>query len=187
MSYQITVQPATEPVDVADCKLVARLTATGLDGLIEDLFIPSARRTCEQRLGRSLITQTIRKTLDAWPADGDIELEYGPVASITSVSYLDANGDSTLVDSDLYSLDSRNEVGSAWVLLAPDQIWPTTGSYANAVSVLYVAGYGGASDVPHDVRLWIMAAVAEMIRTGNPDVPRGFADGLLDRCFVAKA
>lgn len=181
MSYQVTVEPADEPVDVEACKLVARLSAIGLDTLIETIYIPAARRTCEQRLARSLITQSRRKTLDAWPADNDIELEYGPVAGISTIKYLDASGDEVTVSPSIYSLDNTNEHGSAWVLLAADQIWPAIGDFGNAVRVNYVCGYGGAADVPHEIRLWIMAAVAEMIRTGNIDIPRDFAAGLLDR------
>ena len=44
-----------------------------------------------------------------------------------------------------------------------------------------MAGYGAASDIPKELRSWVIAAVAEMLRTGNIDVPRDFAAGLLDR------
>ena len=44
-----------------------------------------------------------------------------------------------------------------------------------------VAGYGAtAGHIPHDLRMWVTAAAAEMIRTGSLDIPRDFCAGLLD-------
>lgn len=182
MGYKVVVEPAYEPVTVSECKLVARFTATAMDTLIEEQFIPAARRICEQRTGRSLITQHVRKTLDAWPSTNDIELRFGPVQSIQSFTYIDANEDEQTVSSDIYTVDNKDALRPAWILLKEGESWPDAGCFANAITVTFVAGYGDESDdVPRELRLWIMAAVANMIKTGIPDVPGGFCAGLLDR------
>lgn len=182
MGYKVTAEPAAEPVTLNECKLVARLSASGLDTMIETIYIPAARRMCEQRTGRSLITQTVDKVLDAWPTDGDIRLDYGPVQTVSEITYLDADGVAQVVDGAIYSLDNADALRPAFVVLASGQVWPSAGTFANAITVTYVAGYGDTSDdVPRELRLWIMAAVAEMVRSGSPDVKVGFAAGLLDR------
>lgn len=181
--YEITTAPASEPVTVAECKLAARFTASALDTLIEDVYIPAARGECQHRTGQSIGAQTVRKTIDAWPVGDDIDLSYGPVSTVTSVQYLDADGDAQTVSASLYSLDNRGAGQSskapsaAWVVLAADQMWPDVGDYANAVTVTYVAGY---TTCPANLRAWIICAVAEMIRTGSLDIPRDFCAGLLD-------
>lgn len=182
MGYKVTVEPNAEPVTLAECKLVARLSATGLDTIIETIYIPTARRICEQRTGRSLVTQTITKTIDVWPDDGDIRLDFGPVQTISEITYLDDDGATQTVNGATYSLDNADALRPAFVILAQGYTWPSAGDYANAIVVTYAAGYGDAADdVPRELRLWVMAAVAEMIRSGSPDIKQGFAGGLLDR------
>ena len=182
MGYKVVAEPADEPVTVSECKLVARLTATAMDTLIEESFIPAARRVCEQRTGRSLINQYVRKTLDEWLATNDIELRYGPVQSIQSFTYIDDNEDEQTVSADIYTVDNKDALRPAWILLKDGESWPDAGCFANAITVTFVSGYGDESDdVPRELRLWVMAAVANMIKTGVPEVPHGFCAGLLDR------
>lgn len=182
MGYRVVSEPGAEPVTVSECKLTARLSNTALDDLIEMVYIPAARRICEQRTGRSLITQSITKTIDAWPAAGDIRLDFGPVQEINFIHYLDDDGATQTVDTSVYTLDNKDALRPAWVILQDDTCWPSAGDFANAITVEFVAGYGDAADdVPRELRLWVMAAVADMIRSGTPDIKPGFAAGLLDR------
>ena len=181
MGYRVTSQPATEPCTAAEAKLAARLTATGLDSLITSDYIPAARRLCEQRTGRSLITQTIVYSAENWPAGDEIPLEHGPVASITSITYRDTNGTTQTLSSAAYELRRDSDYSSACVCLLPGYSWPSLGDYENAAIVTFVAGYGAASDIPKELRAWVIAAVAEMLRTDSLDIPRDFAAGLLDR------
>ena len=180
MPYRITSQPASEPCTAAEAKLAARLTASGLDSLITSDYIPAARRLCELRTGRSLITQTIAYSGEDWPGD-EIKLEHGPVSAITSITYRDTAGSTQTLSSAYYELRADGDYSSARVCLLPGYTWPALGDYENAFTVTYVAGYGAASDIPKELRSWVIAAVAEMLRTGNIDVPRDFAAGLLDR------
>lgn len=181
MSLRVYTQPTEEPVSVIECRDAARLSTTQLDTLIEEVYIPAARRICEQRTGRSLVTQTLRLGMDAWPADGEIELRRGPVQSVTSIKYIDVAGVQRTLATTVYELDADDDFDAAEIRLRWGQSWPTIYGTDDCIEVLYVAGYGVASEVPADVRAWILTAVAEMIKTGSADIPQGFCGGLLDR------
>lgn len=179
-AYKVTTAPAEEPITLAELKLQARIDGSTDDDILE-IYIQAAREACEHRIGRPIVSQTIRRTSDDWPADDDIELLRAPVQSITSVTYIDANGDTQTVDSSTYTLDNADEHGPAWVLLQDGEEWPETGDYGNAVMVTFVAGYGAATAVPAALKAWILMAAAWMADHRTAELPMEFADGLLDK------
>lgn len=179
-AYKTTVEPAEEPVTVAELKLHARIDSDAEDSILA-IYIAAARQECEQRIGRPIVTQTIVRTSDDWPEDGDIELLRAPVQSISSVQYIDDDGTTQTVSTSVYTLDAADEDGPAWVLLQDDQEWPDVGDYGNAVIVTFVAGYGSADDVPAALKAWILLAAAWMNEHRSAELPRDFAGGLLDR------
>lgn len=167
------IQPAAEPVTVAEVKDSARIDGTALDAQIA-LLIPAFRMQAEHKQGRRLITQTVELVLDAFPTDGDIDLLLPCVQSIVSVKYLDSDGVQQTFDPSGYYLDSENT--PCWLLVDTD--WPTTGDYANAVRVRYTVGYGATSaDVPADVKTWIIAQVCCALDSTEPPT---WLDCLLD-------
>lgn len=191
MTLKLITAPATEPVTLAEAKLHCRIDSdiTDDDDLIEDVLIPAARAQCEHLLNRALITQTWERVIDAFP-EVEIELGMPPVASITSVTYIDSTGTPTVLDSAAYTLDDDNLPG--WCLPAYSYTWPTTYETANAVRVRFVAGYGGAAQVPQAIRSWLLLRVAtlykfrEEIQAGVSiaALPGTFTDRLLDRYRV---
>lgn len=157
--------PAAEPVTKAEVKLTAGYDSdlTAHDTLLDDIWIPAARRECEHLTGRKLITQTWDIALDAFPADAIDLSVLSPIASITSVTYLDGAGAQQTLSSSAYVLDAKNDA-QPYLLLADGYDWPTTYDSANAVIIRVVVGYGdAASDVPADVRAWLLAKAASMI------------------------
>jgi len=181
MSMKVTAAPTVEPATAAECKLVARLTASGLDSLITSDYIPAARRLCEQRTQRYLTTQTVTLTLEDWPRSDCIEIPRGPILSVTSIVYRDTTGSSQTLSSSWYEFKQVSDSVPPEIALLPGYTWPSLGDYEDAVIVTMQAGYGAsASSIPHDLRMWVMAAAAEMIRTGSFDIPRDFCAGLLD-------
>jgi uncharacterized phiE125 gp8 family phage protein len=181
MSMKVTAAPTVEPATAAECKLVARLTASGLDSLITSDYIPAARRLCEQRTQRYLTTQTVTLTLEDWPRSDCIEIPRGPILSVTSIVYRDTTGSSQTLSSSWYEFKQVSDSVPPEISLLPGYTWPSLGDYEDAVIVTMQAGYGAsASSIPHDLRMWVMAAAAEMIRTGSFDIPRDFCAGLLD-------
>src|SRR5210317_847009 len=88
MSYQITVQPASEPITTAEAKTHLRVDFSDDDTYI-DTLIASARKYCEQYTNRVFITQTWRQNEDNW--SNPIKLKVNPIVSLTSLKYYDTN------------------------------------------------------------------------------------------------
>lgn len=183
--------PAAEPVLAADVKAAARIDSgnTAFDATLT-LLIPAMRRLAEARLGRRLITQTVELVLDAFPSV-EIDLQLPDVQAITSVKYLDAEaGVETTLASTAYALDADST--PAWLLPAADTEWPDTYDSANAVRIRYTVGYGDAgSDVPADIRLWIIAHCVQALQapagvSAGAPAPLPYVDGLLDAYRVIR-
>jgi uncharacterized phiE125 gp8 family phage protein len=186
MPLALITPPAVEPISLAEAKLHARVDDSDRDTLI-NVFIKSAREAAEHELGRALITQTWRLTLDEFPC-AEIELPKPKVLSISSVGYVDADGVDQVVSSANYTLDSAQLPG--WVLPAEDFDWPATRAIANAVRVDFTAGYGpAATDVPASVRQWMLLQIGAAVKQAEAfasgftvaELPNRWVDGLLDR------
>src|SRR3954453_3955872 len=101
--FQVTA-PSTEPISTADAQLQCRVDASDEDALI-DALVKAAREHVETFTHRALITQTWDLKLDAFPCTGEIWLPKPPVASVTSITYLDTTGVSQTWASSNYRTD----------------------------------------------------------------------------------
>jgi len=154
MALKITVAPTAEPVTVGEALAHCRIDHSDDNAMLLRL-IAAARRRVETTLRRSLMPQTLRLSLDAFPA-GAILLPRPPVTAVTTVAYTDLAGDSqTLAD---YQLDTERE--PARLLPAYGDCWPGARDQANAVQVTYQAGYATAEAVPQTIKLAILMLVA---------------------------
>lgn len=152
MALSLVTAPAVEPITTAEAKAHLRVDSSDEDTRIGSL-VTVAREYCEKVQQRAFVTQTWDLTLDEFPEDGKscIQIPYPPLQSITSVTYLAADGASTAWDSANYVVDTKNQPGK--IALAPDALWPTTESgRINAVTIRFVAGYGAAAAVPERVK-----------------------------------
>jgi uncharacterized phiE125 gp8 family phage protein len=186
MTLKLIAAPAEEPVSLATARLHLRIDDdnTADDDLIAAM-ITAAREQAEHETGRALVTQTWEQVLDAFPC---VELELGkpPVASITSIVYIDSNGASQTLDDAAYTLDSDST--PAWAIPAQGYSWPATLATANAVRVRFVCGYGGASDVPSGICQWMLLQIGAMYRSRETfqtgisvtELPGRFVGALLD-------
>ena len=111
--------------------------------------------------GLCLLTQTWKQYLQDWPAE--IVLQRGPVQSITSIEYVDLDGNPQTLNSANYQSElTRRPPQRAVIMPAYQTSWPSarTGIY-NAITVTFVAGYGDDwNDVPQDVRTAVMELIA---------------------------
>jgi uncharacterized phiE125 gp8 family phage protein len=175
MTLKLITGPTSEPVSLAEARLQLRFDSdnTADDSRISGL-IEAARQQAEHELGRALVTQTWEASFDEFPA---VEIELGKpnVQSITTVKYIEADGDEQTIAASNYYLD--NEEPPGFLLPAEDYEWPETMDTANAVRVRFVAGYGAASAVPQAIKTWILLCVEYMFR-GQP-MPEGL-NGMLD-------
>lgn len=81
---------------------------------------------------------------------GGISLPRGPVESVTSITYLDPNGNTVVLDPSQYDVTTGNP---GRVAPAFGKVWPVTLPQIGAVRVRFVAGYGpDATTVPENVQ-----------------------------------
>jgi len=158
MALTVTTAPEAEPISVAEAKAHMRVDAATENDLITALIV-AARQSVELWMHRSLITQTLKLTLDGWPAV--IHLPRGPVQSISSIKYYDSAGDQQTLSSDEYQSDLLNNIPR--VTTEPTSSWPSTESgRMNSVEINYVAGYGDESaDVPGPIKQAMLLLISE--------------------------
>lgn len=152
----VTSAPGSEPITTADMKDHLRVDISDDDDYIGAL-ITAARVTAENTSWRKFITQTLAGGLMRWPGDNVITLPWLPVQSVTSIAYVDDDGNNNTVDSSVYGLDTKRGL----IYLNDDQEWPTTALRTyDPITVTWVAGYGNdVEDVPapyvHAMRLLV--------------------------------
>lgn len=155
MGIEVSVAPTAEPVTLAEAKAHMVVTSGDDDAYIYAL-ITAAREMAETYTGRAIPTQTLRLTLDCFPA-GAIYLPRAPVQSLTSIAYTDEDG-----NGQTFSNTQTDFSGTVLHRVEPavDYSWPSTQSEKiGAVVVTYVAGYGTATDSPNPIPLAIRQAI----------------------------
>ena len=81
-----------EPITLVEAKLHLRVDISEDDSLITSLIV-SARELCEAWTWRKVSTGTLIQFCDFFPANGIIIIDRPPLASVTSIEYIDTNGD----------------------------------------------------------------------------------------------
>jgi len=141
-------EPSTEPVSESELRTHLRIDSKEHDEELRSL-ITAARQTIEEVfLWKLLIDQTCVEYFDRF-ADG-MELRWLPVDSVTSVQYLDADGDTQTLAATVYELSHVH--GQGVVRLRYGQVYPAVRSHPDVVWITYTAGYGTAADVPQAIR-----------------------------------
>lgn len=159
MIDRMVTAPAQEPLTLAEVKEHLQYTAADQDAYITRL-ISFARDYCEGHTKRAIASQTREATYDYFP--DTIKLRPN-VTSVTSVTYLDADGVSRVLSPLDYLLDNAAGSSAHWCLLMPGKAWPATQSgRANAVVVRYVAGYASQQDIPMALKQWMLLQIGNM-------------------------
>jgi len=133
-------------------------------------MVVAAREYAEQYQWSSLMTQTWVLNLDRFPPD-EIQIPKQPLASITSVSYVDFAGDSqTLVTGTDFTPDFTSQPGR--IIPAFNKTWPSTRGHIDDVTIVFVAGYGtgvpAGSTVPQRIKHAIKLMVADWYWNRGP-------------------
>lgn len=141
MSLTLVTAPTTEPLTLQQAKNHLRLDHDEDDSLLRNL-ITTAKAYVEGQTHRALITQTWDYAIDyGWPygAHGrSIRLPLNPVASITSISYVDSSGNSQTLAADQYTATTRQH--GSFIVPAYDVSWPDVRCVPDAITVRFVAG-----------------------------------------------
>lgn len=174
MSNIRTVEPAVEPVSVAELKEFGKLPDTNAEDATLSLLISAARELFELTTGLGLVTQTWRLSLDnlpgaagaePWwdgvregalseltPARNWIELPTAPLISITSMNSFTEAGSAVPFTGFYADIDSR----PGRLILNYGAVWPTSFRPTNKYQIVYQVGFGPSSaNVPADIRLCI--------------------------------
>lgn len=191
MSLKLITAASSLAVTLAEAKAHLRVDASDEDTLITSL-ITAATETAEQITGRAIMPQTWQMWADTF--DDEIELTRVPVASVTSVSYVDDAGATTTLTSGTHYRLITDDFSPARIVPAYGYTWPVPRVMDDAVTVVYVAGYANAAAVPQPIKNWILLAIGTMYENREGEVVTGsartavtqlkFADGLLDRYKV---
>lgn len=178
----VTDGPDVEPIDLEDIgKLHIKIDSSDLEDDLLAIYIQAAREIIEGRTNRSFITQSRRIKLDQFPSCGYITLTHGPVQTLTSVKYYDANEVEQTLSSSEYWVDLDTPIPRIIV----KNSWPETYCRPNAVTIDYVAGYGdNADDVPAPLRSAILMRFAQLYQNRQStilgalatEVPKGEDD-----------
>ena len=149
MGLSQTSAPSVEPLSLAAAKAHLRVTTSDENDLIQGL-ITVARRYCEEVTGRQFITATWQYLFEDFPSGNEFAVPWPPLQSVTSITYLDEDGASQTLSTDVYGLDTSPSPGR--IYLKYNQSWPSYRSQRGGIVVRYVAGYGdAASDVPEPI------------------------------------
>lgn len=194
-----TVAPTAEPLTLAQAKAHLKVEIDDDDALIGAL-ITAARQHLDGAdgwLGRALMPQTWRLTLDCFPRGksggrtGWIKLPLPPLISVDSVTYVDTDGATqTLAEASYQLID-----GGDWPsCLAPawNTEWPETRDQPAAVSITFQCGYAGATaspvdsatDVPETARAAMKLLIAHWYQNREAVAASGYGELPLGVCAL---
>lgn len=181
MSIVVSADPQDRPVALHDLKTHARILGNEEDDWL-DLAIDAAVKHTETEINLKLIDQTVTWKLDWW-LPCRLIFPVGPLRSVTSIQYVDGDGATQTLASDQYIVDAAHDPGR--VFPAYDVVWPTPRRQENAVTIVYVAGFGTEpGSVPTPLRHAILLLAAHFYEHreaylntnfGMVEVPRGYA------------
>ncbi len=142
---------SSEAVTLTEVKNQLRIGTGSENDEAFTLFIAAIRHKTETFLGKTLITSTWSYSIDKF-CDG-LVLPMGPIQSISSITYIDTNGDEQTLASSEFQFDRSGRLMPAY-----GQTWPDTRTQMDAVTIEYVAGDTEASpDIKLAMLLWIGA------------------------------
>lgn len=161
MGYKVTVQPAEEPITLAEAKAHLRVEFSTEDSLITSLIV-AARQIVEQYTGIGLISQTITEYYDTFPIyyPKFIRLSVGNVVSVTTLKYYDTGGTLQTWSTDNYVLDAT--IYPARIGRKENITYPQVLNELNAVEVTYIVGWSSASEVPELIKSAMYLILADL-------------------------
>ena len=174
---KVTTAPTAEPLSLQEVKEYLRVDDATDERVVQPL-ITAARQFAEEHMNRALMQQTFTLMLDA-VIDQDqplyegmrtapdlnyyknyIVLPKSPVQSVTSVKTFDDSDNATTMAATKYYVDTQRE--PARIVLRTGETFPTALRVANAIEVIYVAGYTSAFAIPEPIRLGMLQHIANM-------------------------
>lgn len=166
-SVRVVSAPEDEPITLDEARWHLRVDVFGSppesddDAWLEGIGIPAARQWAEGYTGLVIAQQTLEVVLQAFPAY--IELPVGPVRSVASITYLDADNIEQTLDPAEYTLDAVVSPPRVYPVTA----WPAIGSDRNPIRVRYEAGYDLLAESPQGFPLPPNARIGMLLMLGS--------------------
>lgn len=168
------------PVSLAEAKDYCDYGESDRDDLFNSL-IKMATEKVEHDTERAMCTQTVKAYFEDFPRV--IYLNKPPVSAVSSITYVDQDGDTNTVATTVYQSDLKHIPPR--ICEKYSQVWPSDVSHdlLNAVTVTFTAGYGDSPDVPYLAKQAILLLVKRHFdgcESGEMDTPlyRGMVDSL---------
>lgn len=182
----LVTAPASEPVTTTEVKDFIRETGSDLDSQIASLIV-SAREKAELYTGRAFITQTYQAFYDEWPENEHvtrkgfgytqrpisslyggtrvITLPKSPLISVTHIKTYSDDNTATTYSEDNYTVQTYSGINpsAGRIILKDIGTPPTFTRNGDGVEIQFVAGYGGASDVPQQIKQAIVLEVQQLL------------------------
>ena len=167
MSYEQTTAPTVNAISDQEAKDQSRNELTDEDTLV-GVYVDIAQNYAESSTNIQFITATWKLRLEEFPTGNEpIIFERNPVQSITSIEYVDTDGNSQTWDSSKYEVDTKSMPGK--VRPINTESYPSTKDQYDAVTITFVAGYGDATtDVPDTWRGGLQLMVAYLFENRDP-------------------
>lgn len=168
MGITVVTPPSAWPVSLDEAKDHCKIDGSAEDGYVTGL-IGAATAHTEKVLGKSLMEQTLRLTLDGF--NDAIRLPRGPVRSVVSIKYFDAAFSEQTLSPSIYTVDTASN--PQWIVRNSDVSWPQTANAINTVNIDYVAGF---NPLPDDIRHAILLLIG-MWHRGRDEAALPHMDG----------
>lgn len=153
---QVTA-PTEEPITLDMAKRHARITHDDEDQLIQS-YIVAGRQAAEEYLGRGLLTQTWKLTLEEFAEAIWLPMA-APLQSVTSVKYYDIAGVLQTLSPAVYLVDLVSRPGK--IMRGVQQAWPGLqgGRLGGRVEIAYVVGWTAKDLIPERIKQGIRSYV----------------------------
>ena len=177
MALKLVEEPTTDPVTLAEAKAHLNVDFTDYDEQIA-AYIRAAQMAIVYNTGHALSPSTWDLAYDAFPTgntpEGFIQIPIGPLISVDSVNYVDADTEmETVLATSEYEVDTISRLGGVQPISSG---WPTVMSTINAVRVRFTAGYPdvsgspGVSGVPASLKHAVLIMVRDMYDFRSPTI-----------------
>jgi len=149
-SLELITPPSVKPITLAEARDHLRVTTTDEDSYIQ-LVIDAATDYYERLTWLQLITATYDFFLDEFPTgDTPIELPRPPFQSITSIKFVDEDGNTQTLATSKFEVDTSVLPGK--VRPVNGEFYPSTKDQFKAVTITFKAGYGDSSaEIPSGI------------------------------------
>ncbi len=148
----VTVAPATEPVTLTEAKTHCRVEGSDSDAELSTMTA-AARTFVEDYCGIKLVSQTV--VLRCSSFCDLIDLPVAPLSAVASIAYLDSDGVSQALSTDVYETVL---IGlEPHIRLKINQSWPSIRTASDAITITATAGYASVPTPIHRAMMLLIA------------------------------